>query len=979
MPIVSSPTLHGSMIGFEAPAVVDSNGLATNVTFVDIDHDGDYDMFAGDFLGDTLFYENTGTSASPAFAAAVTDPFGIQGVPGIFIPPGGPFGPGGGFIPVGGSPAFADIDGDGDADAFIGTSKGDVLYYQNTGTAESPSFTLEPGLFGNVGSTAQPAFADVDGDGDLDAFIDNNNGDITYYENTGTATSPAFSTSVANPFGLVNEGAGGAVVFTDIDKDGDLDALVRGGSNTYLMLNTGDAQHPSFVLGSVNPLGIPGGSALGGLADINGDGFLDAAFLSNGNVDYALNSGTFIAPITVTSPDTALREGSVLTFTVSFNGNAYVDTTGGSPTIQLHLDSGTAYAHYTGGSGTNTLTFAFTVGDGANTSVLDISGAGAFHLNGATIEDSLGNAADLTLANPGSAGSLGPFNILVDTNRPTATLASGTLGPSDIALVQSNETGTAYLVNAALAVTDVASITAAGDDQWNSDIIPFANSQFGLSVAGLAGGTYVLYVSDAAGNLSLASSNTVRVVVDGMISGTNGSDSLSGTSGDDTITGLGGNDSLQGQDGNDSLNGGAGNDTLDGGNGNDTLNGGTGSDFMTGGDGNDTYYVDPGDVVQEDPSHGIDTIIASGFYSIASVDNVENLRTSSGAGVLLEGNALGNQITGGVGNDVLIGNEGNDSLNGGAGQDELHGGIGDDTLNGGAGADSMEGGDGSDRYYVDDAGDTVTETNADSVTGGVDTVYSSVAVYTLGANVENGVVNTSAGAEIDGNELANKLTGAAGADTLVGGAGADILDGKAGADSMAGGDGSDRYYVDNAGDLVVETESNTAVGGSDTVYSSIASYTLTANVENGIVQISTGAYLEGNSLNNKLTGGAGGDVLHGDGGVDQIIGGDGDDHIWGDAGNDKLTGGTGADTFHFANGSGRDTILDFSVSDGDKIEVAPAINGLHVTNGASMLLHVTDSAGGAVINLGGGNTVTLVGVTVHDLGDGSCFIVDTVS
>jgi hypothetical protein len=73
------------------------------------------------------------------------------------------------------SPTFADIDGDGDLDAFgVGTygKASQIFYQQNTGTKTSPVFS-EPqykalGLTPN--SLSSPTFADIDGDGHFDAF-----------------------------------------------------------------------------------------------------------------------------------------------------------------------------------------------------------------------------------------------------------------------------------------------------------------------------------------------------------------------------------------------------------------------------------------------------------------------------------------------------------------------------------------------------------------------------------------------------------------------------------------------------------------------------------------------------------------------------------------------------------------------------------------------------------------------------------------
>jgi hypothetical protein len=82
-------------------------------TFADLDHDGDLDLLVGEYYGNTRYFKNTGTATSPAFAAPVTNPFGITQVSYYAIP------------------ALADLDNDGDLDLVIGEYYGDLQYFKN--------------------------------------------------------------------------------------------------------------------------------------------------------------------------------------------------------------------------------------------------------------------------------------------------------------------------------------------------------------------------------------------------------------------------------------------------------------------------------------------------------------------------------------------------------------------------------------------------------------------------------------------------------------------------------------------------------------------------------------------------------------------------------------------------------------------------------------------------------------------------------
>ncbi|PBJ93155.1 heme peroxidase [Pseudomonas plecoglossicida] len=285
------------------------------------------------------------------------------------------------------------------------------------------------------------------------------------------------------------------------------------------------------------------------------------------------------------------------------------------------------------------------------------------------------------------------------------------------------------------------------------------------------------------------------------------------------------------------------------------------------------------------------------FGTLESLTSAATAAVVPPAGVVLVGTAGANTLTGGAGNDTLsglggndvlnglggadqlFGGDGNDILNGGNDPDSLDGGAGNDTLNGGLGADAMVGGAGNDTFVVDNLGDTVSE----ALNGGVDLVQTTLASYTLGANVENLTFTGAGNFTGTGNTLANTITG---------GAGNDLLDGGAGIDRLVGGLGDDTYVVDNAGDVVVEA----TAGGTDTVRATAASYTLGANVEN-LTYIGAGNFTgTGNGLANIITGAAGNDTLNGDGGNDQLLGGLGSDTLNGGAGNDTLDGGAGNDS-----------------------------------------------------------------------------------
>ena len=275
---------------------------------------------------------------------------------------------------------------------------------------------------------------------------------------------------------------------------------------------------------------------------------------------------------------------------------------------------------------------------------------------------------------------------------------------------------------------------------------------------------------------------------------------------------------------------------------------------------------------------------------------------------------------------------GNDQVVALGGADTVDTGAGNDVLDGGGGADSLVGGSDDDTYYLDQAGDLAVELAG----GGIDHVLSSLNA-SLGAEIEN-LTLTGSARFAGGNGLNNVLTG-----TSVD----NVLEGGAGNDTLIGGAGNDDYLVGEAGDLVQED----LAGGSDTIRSTI-SLTLAANVEN-LVLLAGATGATGNALGNGLTGNALANQLDGKAGADTMQGLAGDDSYKVDNSLDQVIEATG---------EGNDTVfssVDFTLvgevealvltAPGHRATGSAIGNSLTGTSGVDTL----DGAGGADTMAGG--------------------------
>lgn len=208
-------------------------------TYADLDGDGDQDLVIGGYSG-LIYYKNIGTAGDPYFLEINS---GEDGYPFSNVSLPSPYGSA--------TPAFADVDGDGDLDLLVGavkySSTGALFFYRNGdsdgGNSTSPDFNQDtdnnPFVGVNPGDRPYPAFADVDGDSDLDLIIGGYYSASTYfyliqfYKNEQeTPGTPVYvqHTGIENPFffeDITRTTYETPLAFADLDGDGDLDFFFR--------------------------------------------------------------------------------------------------------------------------------------------------------------------------------------------------------------------------------------------------------------------------------------------------------------------------------------------------------------------------------------------------------------------------------------------------------------------------------------------------------------------------------------------------------------------------------------------------------------------------------------------------------------------------------------------------------------------------------------------------------------------------------
>ena len=307
---------------------------------------------------------------------------------------------GGGYTPI-----VGDWDGNGTDTVGLYDPTHSVFYLRNSNTSGIADTVV---VYGAAGGGYTPIVGDWGGNGTDTVGLYKSATSMFYLRNSNT-TGYADETFTYDP-----DGAGTPIAGDWNGSGHDNVGLYYPATSTFY-LSDGNATGDASVNFMYGPAGATGWTPL--IGHWMGDGQALLTEVSSTQATGTYGVGTAI-PITVTFSEPV--------------------TVTGTPQLALNAGSG-AMANYTGGSGTSVLTFTYTVAAGDNSSDLDYTSTTALALNGGSIQDTVGNAAVLTLPATGTDG-LAAQNIMINTQTPsTSSVLPSSLAAVDAAISQNND------------------------------------------------------------------------------------------------------------------------------------------------------------------------------------------------------------------------------------------------------------------------------------------------------------------------------------------------------------------------------------------------------------------------------------------------------------------------------------------------------------------------------------------------------------
>jgi len=322
----------------------------STLAILDEDEDGDMDLLLGDVAYNNLLFLKNGGTNLVADMVSVEDDFPSYNTP-IDVP----------LFPAS---FYVDINDDGNKDLLVSpnsytsaVNKNCVWYYKNTGNTNERFSLQNKNFLVNTmidhGSYSSPVFFDHNADGLLDMIVSNgyiynenggSNASMFYYENTGTATDPAFTLKATDYAGVDNLGLEFMKpTFGDLDGDGDQDMIfgATNGKIHYFKNNAGAGNIANISFSEFNYFGISvGGFSTPQLVDLNEDGLLDLIIgrkAPKGNVAFYKNIGTvdsaifhkdtvnaILGGIHVENPGFLFGYSTPFVAPVDANGNRYI-------------------------------------------------------------------------------------------------------------------------------------------------------------------------------------------------------------------------------------------------------------------------------------------------------------------------------------------------------------------------------------------------------------------------------------------------------------------------------------------------------------------------------------------------------------------------------------------------------------------------------------------------------------------------------